>query len=182
MALKINERPWANIADEDQPFSSSFVVKRNNSINRRKRESEELKRNTNAVQQSWREQDERERKEAEEEEIGELEKESKLRENHARAFGERYRGKKFSQPCKYVIGEHKGEECWAYEYVDPLTGNTKRPHTCPYIHPGQQGWHDEWYTNPRFVPKGTSSWRSRGGKRTHTRRKSSKSRKTRRHN
>jgi hypothetical protein len=41
MALKINERPWANIADEDQPFSSSFVVKRNNSINRRKRESEE---------------------------------------------------------------------------------------------------------------------------------------------
>ena len=188
MALKLNERPWSNIVNEEHPFSNrGIVIRRNTSKNvrntKRQRESEELKRNTNAVRQSWHEQDERERKEAEEEEIGELEKESKLRENHARAFGERYRGKKFSQPCKYVIGEHKGEECWAYEYVDPLTGNTKRPHTCPYIHPGQQGWHDEWYTNPRFVPKGTGSWRVRGGKRNITRRKSSlKLRKTRSRN
>ena len=189
MALKLNERPWGNIVDEEHPFSNRGVVIRRNTsknVNHKKREqereNEELKRNTEAVRQSWREQDERERKEAEEEEMGELGKESKLRENHARAFGQRYRGKKFPQPCKYVIGEHKGEECWAHEYIDPLTGNTKRPHTCPYIHPGQQGWHDEWYTNPRFVPKGTGSWRSRGGKRNITRRKSSKSRKTRRRN
>jgi hypothetical protein len=59
-------------------------------------------------------------------------------------------------PCKYFIGKEreesvkKGEkpECWAWEYIDPKTKKLIIKHTCPYIHPGQAGWNDEWITNP----------------------------------
>ena len=61
---------------------------------------------------------------------------------------------KKSQPCKWVVGEFKGDECWAHEYTDPKTGRRERPRTCCRVHPGEPGWHDEWLTNPRWVAPG----------------------------
>jgi hypothetical protein len=55
-------------------------------------------------------------------------------------------------PCKWVIGEFYGEECWAWEYTDPKTGKRMCPHTCNRLHPGQQGWHDEWFRNRNWKP------------------------------
>lgn len=60
--------------------------------------------------------------------------------------------KKLGLPCKWVIGEFKGDECWAYEYTDPKTGKRMCPHTCPRIHPGQTGWHNEWFNNRNWKP------------------------------
>jgi len=72
------------------------------------------------------------------------------------------------EPCKWVTGEFKGEECWAHEYVDPVTYKSAIDrglseaaakklaftvkHTCQRIHPGEEGWCPEWLTNPRFRP------------------------------
>ena len=56
------------------------------------------------------------------------------------------------QPCKWCIGEFKGDECWAHEYTDPKTGRRETPRTCDRIHPGEAGWCNEWFTNPRFNP------------------------------
>jgi hypothetical protein len=47
-------------------------------------------------------------------------------------------------PCKWVCGEHVGEDCWAWEYTDPRTNTRKKPHTCEFLHPGETGWNDEW--------------------------------------
>ena len=60
--------------------------------------------------------------------------------------------KKLGQPCKWVIGEFKGQECWAHEYVDPKTKKRCCPHTCLRLHPGQEGWHNEWFTNRNWKP------------------------------
>ena len=60
--------------------------------------------------------------------------------------------KKRMQPCKWCIGQFKGDECWAHEYTDPKTGKRETPRTCDRIHPGEAGWCDEWFTNPRFNP------------------------------
>jgi hypothetical protein len=40
--------------------------------------------------------------------------------------------------------------CWAYEYVDPKTKVLKKPHTCPFLHPGEEGWCVQWATNKHF--------------------------------
>ena len=40
--------------------------------------------------------------------------------------------------------------CWAYEYVDPKTKVLKKPHTCPFLHPGEAGWCAQWATNKHF--------------------------------
>ena len=55
-------------------------------------------------------------------------------------------------PCKWVIGEFKGQECWAWEYTDPKTGKRMCPHTCNRLHPGQSGWHNEWFSNRNWKP------------------------------
>ena len=55
-------------------------------------------------------------------------------------------------PCKWVIGEFKGDECWAWEYTDPKTGKRMCPHTCTRLHPGQAGWHNEWFANRNWKP------------------------------
>uniref|UniRef100_A0A6C0K9P5 Uncharacterized protein n=1 Tax=viral metagenome TaxID=1070528 RepID=A0A6C0K9P5_9ZZZZ len=55
-------------------------------------------------------------------------------------------------PCKWVIGEFKGDECWAWEYTDPKTGKRVCPHTCNRLHPGQAGWHNEWFSNRNWKP------------------------------
>ena len=62
--------------------------------------------------------------------------------------------KKIQQPCKWVVGQFLGEECWAWEYTDPKTGKRECPHTCQRLHKGEEGWHDEWLKNPRWEPAG----------------------------
>jgi hypothetical protein len=61
--------------------------------------------------------------------------------------------KKIHRPCKWLFiekdgksyGSHlTGEECWAWEYTDPRSGNRECPHTCHYLHPNEFGWRDEW--------------------------------------
>jgi len=37
-----------------------------------------------------------------------------------------------------------GSECWAWDYTDPKTKVKKAPHTCVYLHPGQEGWNPAW--------------------------------------
>jgi hypothetical protein len=56
------------------------------------------------------------------------------------------------QPCKWVIGQFAGDECWAHEYTDPKTGAHVIKHTCDRLHPGEAGWCNEWLANPRFKP------------------------------
>jgi hypothetical protein len=74
---------------------------------------------------------------------------------------------KRAQPCKWVVGEFAGDECWAHEYTDPKTGNRVIKHTCDRLHPGEAGWCKEWVTNPRFKPAGaapaTRSFAALGG-------------------
>ena len=77
-------------------------------------------------------------------------------------------------PCKWLVGKErqesirKGEkpQCWAWEYIDPKTKKLVVKHVCPFIHPGQPGWFDDFISNPHFKPAGaelrspsTPSWR-----------------------
>jgi len=64
-----------------------------------------------------------------------------------RGVGRGEKPKALAMPCKWVIGEFKGDECWAWEYTDPKTGKRVCPHTCNRLHPGQAGWHNEWFSN-----------------------------------
>jgi len=57
---------------------------------------------------------------------------------------------KRQQPCKWVVGEFLGEPCWAYEFFNKKTGQLEKPHTCDRLHPGEAGWHDEWFKDPRW--------------------------------
>jgi hypothetical protein len=76
--------------------------------------------------------------------------------------------KKIQQPCKWVVGQFLGEECWAWEYTDPKTGKRECPRTCQRLHKGEEGWHDEWLKNPRWEPAGAQVRRFDGmvGKRS----------------
>jgi hypothetical protein len=42
--------------------------------------------------------------------------------------------KKIQQPCKWIVGQFLGDECWAWEYTDPETGKRMCPHTCQRLH------------------------------------------------
>lgn len=92
-----------------------------------------------------------------------LNKEALVREQYAQTIKEKAqmglkrneKPKKIQQPCKWVVGQFKGDECWAYEYTDPKTGKRETPHTCQRLHIGEEGWHNEWLTNPRWEPPAT---------------------------
>ena len=43
--------------------------------------------------------------------------------------------------------KHVSSECWRYEYTDPMTGQYKKVHTCNWLHPGEDGWYEEWNTD-----------------------------------
>ena len=68
--------------------------------------------------------------------------------------------KKYEKPCRWMVGKDalasraRGEApcCWAWDYIDPKTNKRMTPHTCPFQHPGEPGWHNEWMTNNRFDP------------------------------
>ena len=71
--------------------------------------------------------------------------------------------KKVARPCKNLYYTHDGKktvrvssECWAYEYTDPKTKRFEKPHTCEHLHPGENGWLKEWFTDRNFgsIPKG----------------------------
>lgn len=51
---------------------------------------------------------------------------------------------------------HVSTECWGWEYKDPATGKMLRPHTCPWLHPGEPGWLAQWNTNRNYKPPATS--------------------------
>jgi hypothetical protein len=88
--------------------------------------------------------------------------------------------RKIQRPCKWLYCDDKapksqwhkdkdgklcaprrdhmtGAECWAWEYVDPKTKQHKKPHTCPYLHPGEPGWCKEWVSNSRFDPNASAT-------------------------
>lgn len=52
---------------------------------------------------------------------------------------------------------HVSSECWAHEYVDPLTKKRVVKHVCPWLHPGEEGWLKEWETNRLFNPNATAA-------------------------
>jgi len=59
---------------------------------------------------------------------------------------------KRAEPCKWVVGQFAGDECWAHEYTCPKTHNRVIKHTCDRLHPGEVGWCNEWLANPRWRP------------------------------
>jgi len=88
-----------------------------------------------------------------------IEQEALIRAQYARSSKERAligvkRGQKpvkIQLPCKWVIGEFAGQECWAWEYMDPKSGKRECPHTCQRLHPGEAGWNPDWL---RLMRKG----------------------------
>lgn len=83
--------------------------------------------------------------------------------------------RKIQEPCKWLYLDEKapkhewrrtrtgkmeppyrphlsGAECWAFEYHDPKTGKLQIKHTCDHLHPGEEGWHEEWNTDGRWRP------------------------------
>ena len=91
-----------------------------------------------------------------------------VKQRASRGLGRGEAPKTLATPCKWVIGEFEGDkvtytdpttgkkyrhaECWAWEYTDPKTKKRVCPHTCTRLHPGQAGWHNEWFTNPKWKP------------------------------
>jgi hypothetical protein len=65
--------------------------------------------------------------------------------------------KKRAQPCKWVCGEHKGEDCWAHIRTDPMTGEKMSPLTCDRLHPGEEGWLDIWFDQPNYNPSASAT-------------------------
>ena len=58
---------------------------------------------------------------------------------------------------------HVSSECWSHERTDPLTGAIIAKHVCPWLHPGEPGWHAEWMTDRFWKPAAeaaapTRSW------------------------
>jgi len=52
--------------------------------------------------------------------------------------------------CAPIANHLTGAECWAHSYHDPKTKELIEPHTCKYLHPGENGWHTEWAKNRCF--------------------------------
>lgn len=75
-----------------------------------------------------------------------------VKQRASRGLGRGEKPRILAAPCKWVIGEFKGDECWAWEYTDPKTGKRVCPHTCTRLHPGQADWHNEWFTNRNWKP------------------------------
>jgi hypothetical protein len=78
---------------------------------------------------------------------------------------------KIQKPCKnlyYTPGvegrmqNNVCSECWAHEYHCPKTGaliKAQKGKECPYLHPGQAGWLNEWNTNRHFNAQTTKDVR-----------------------
>jgi len=49
---------------------------------------------------------------------------------------------------------HVSSECWSHERRCPETGAMLTPHKCPFLHPGEPGFHKEWMTNRLWLPAG----------------------------
>jgi hypothetical protein len=47
---------------------------------------------------------------------------------------------------------HISSECWSHERVCPETGARLKPHKCPWLHPGEPGWHTQWNTDRLWRP------------------------------
>lgn len=52
---------------------------------------------------------------------------------------------------------HVASECWGWEYLDPKTKTKKKPHTCPFLHPGEEGWCSQWMTDKLYQPGATAT-------------------------
>lgn len=51
---------------------------------------------------------------------------------------------------------HVSSECWSHERRCPETGQLLAPHKCPFLHPGEPGFHKEWMTNRLWMPVGVA--------------------------
>ena len=84
----------------------------------------------------------------------------KMSDQAMRGVGKGQGPKKFDRPCRWMVGKDaassnaRGEKpcCWAWEYTDPKTNKYMTPRTCPYQHPGEPGWNEEWLKDPHFKP------------------------------
>ena len=112
----------------------------------------------------------------------EIESKAFVMKNHAEKMGvvskmgvkRGEKSRKIQRPCKWLYcdesapksqwrrGEdgklcapstgHVASECWAWEYVEPKSKVKKAPHTCPYLHPGEEGWCSQWLNNKNYDP------------------------------
>ena len=48
--------------------------------------------------------------------------------------------------------KHVSSECWSHERKCPETGALLKPHTCPWLHPGEPGWLPQWNTDRLYKP------------------------------
>ena len=62
---------------------------------------------------------------------------------------------KIQEPCRFLYTPSDNvfintvcSECWAYEYTHPVTNKFISVHQCMRLHPGEEGWKDEWNTLP----------------------------------
>jgi hypothetical protein len=62
---------------------------------------------------------------------------------------------KIMEPCRFLYTPSDNvfintvcSECWAYEYTHPVTKQFITVHQCMRLHPGEEGWKDEWNTLP----------------------------------
>lgn len=60
---------------------------------------------------------------------------------------------KIMEPCRFLYTPSDNvfvntvcSECWAYEYTHPVTKQFTIVHQCLRLHPGEEGWKDEWNT------------------------------------
>ena len=110
----------------------------------------------------------------------EVESKSFIMKNHAEKMAvvsgkfRKEKARKIQKPCKWLYCDesapksqwrrdsdgklcapstgHVASECWAWEYLDPKTKVKKAPHTCPYLHPGEEGWCSQWLNNKNYDP------------------------------
>lgn len=48
--------------------------------------------------------------------------------------------------------KHVSSECWSHERICPITGALLKPHKCPWLHPGEAGWQNQWSTDRLWKP------------------------------
>jgi hypothetical protein len=82
---------------------------------------------------------------------------------------ERHIGK-VDEPCKFLYDcqgtparpttARVTTECWSHEYTHPETGKVVAKHVCDRLHPGEEGWCEQWNTDRNWKPSAapTRTW------------------------
>ena len=77
---------------------------------------------------------------------------------------------KKQEPCKFLYDcqgtparpttMRVSTECWSHEYTHPETGKVIAKHVCDRLHPGEEGWCEQWNTDRLWKPSAapTRTW------------------------